>query len=108
MLSQDMPNLTYFKRFRMEIDVQGPLPLVPALPPGYTWSPWEARLLDYHADVKSQCFNEELDAVIFPSLSSREGCLRLMRDITENSGFKPEATWLIAHEGQYCGTIQGV
>ncbi|MBI3409464.1 MAG: GNAT family N-acetyltransferase [Planctomycetes bacterium] len=108
MVSQDLPTLTYFKRFRMEIDVQDPLPHVPCLPPGYAWAPWEAGLIDQHADVKYQCFFEEIDAVVFPNLSSREGCLRLMRDISTNAGFKPEATWLIAYDGQHCGTIQGV
>src|SRR5262245_59361591 len=97
MLHQDAKqSLTYFKRFRMEIDVQGPLPPVPPLPPPYAWAAWEPQLLDQHADVKFQCFFEEVDAVVFPSLSSREGCLRLMREITSKSGFKPDATWLLA------------
>jgi ribosomal protein S18 acetylase RimI-like enzyme len=113
MIIQDVP-LSYCKRFRMEIDVQGPLPAVPELPVGYAWVSWQAGLLDHHAEVKYQCFVEEIDAVVFPSLSSREGCLRLMREISSKPGFKPEATWLIACESpyccesQYCGTIQGV
>src|SRR5437773_10107998 len=102
MLSQDT-QLSYFKRFRMEIDVQRPLPPVPDLPRGYAWVAWDSQLLDRHADVKFQCFFDEIDAIIFPSLSSRDGCVRLMRDISSKPGFKPEATWLIASGDQYAG-----
>ena len=89
-------SIAYFKRFRMEIDLQTALPAVPSLPPGYTWIAWEDWLLEQHAEVKYQCFVEEIDAVVFTSLSNREGCRRLMREIAGKPGFKPEATWLIA------------
>lgn len=101
-------NIRYFKRFRMEIDLQVSLPPLRPLSPGYTLVAWEECLLEEHAEVKFQSFVDEVDAVVFPSLSSREGCLRLMREITGKPGFKPEATWLIACEGSYCGTVQGV
>jgi ribosomal protein S18 acetylase RimI-like enzyme len=101
-------SVSYFKRFRMEVDVQRPLPAVPALPVGYTWIAWEDSLLEQHAEVKYQCFVEEIDAVVFASLSSRDGCLRLMREIASKPGFAPEATWLIACDGGYCATIQGI
>ncbi len=104
----DSPSLVYFKRYRMELDVQQPLPAVPALPPGYSWAAWESGLLETHAEVKFQCFVDEIDATVFPSLATREGCLRLMHDIVSKSGFKAEATWLLLHEGRPCGTIQGV
>src|SRR5437764_9872315 len=89
-------NISYFKRFRMEIDLQAALPPVPPLPPGYAWIAWEAWLWEQHAEVKFQCFFEEIDSVVFSSLASRDGCRRLMREITSRPGFKPEATWLIA------------
>jgi ribosomal protein S18 acetylase RimI-like enzyme len=101
-------SIGYFKRFRMEIDLQGALPPVPALPSGYGWVAWEDWLWEHHAEVKYQCFIEEIDAVVFASLSSREGCRRLMREIASKSGFKPEATWLIACPVSYCATIQAV
>jgi ribosomal protein S18 acetylase RimI-like enzyme len=101
-------SVSYFKRFRMEIDLQEALPAVPALPPGYAWVAWEDRLWEQHAEVKYQCFIEQIDSVVFSSLASRDGCRRLMREITSRSGFKPEATWLIACGPSYCATIQGV
>ncbi len=101
-------SISYFKRFRMEVDVQRPLPPVPVLPPGYAWVAWDDWLLDQHAEVKFQCFVEEVDAQIFSSLSNREGCRRLMREISGKSGFKPEATWMIACDEAYCATVQGV
>jgi ribosomal protein S18 acetylase RimI-like enzyme len=46
--------------------------------------------------------------VVFPNLSCREGCLRLMREIREKAGFVPGATWLLSHGAEFCGTVQGV
>ncbi len=101
-------DISYFKRFRMEIDLQTALPAVPCLPSGYSWVPWEDRLLEHHAEVKYQCFLEEIDAIVFVSLSSRDGCRRLMQEIAAKPGFKPEATWMIANADGYCATVQGV
>jgi ribosomal protein S18 acetylase RimI-like enzyme len=100
--------VTYFKRYRMELDLVAPLPPVPSLPEEFAWAPWEERLLDAHADVKSRCFKDELDGVVFPNLSNRAGCERLMRDIANRIGFRPQSTWLIAHGDNYVATVQGV
>jgi ribosomal protein S18 acetylase RimI-like enzyme len=101
-------SISYFKRFRMEIDLQEVLPPVPSLPAGYAWIAWEDWLLEQHAEVKYQCFTEEIDAVVFTSLSNREGCRRLMREIAGKPGFKREATWMIAFSNSYCATVQGI
>lgn len=98
---------TYYKRFRMEIDLQDPLPAA-VLPAGYSWVPWEQALLETHADVKFACFFDEVDAVVFPSLGCRIGCSHLMREISNKPGFRPESTWLVACADGYCGTVQGV
>ncbi|MBI3823277.1 MAG: GNAT family N-acetyltransferase [Planctomycetes bacterium] len=109
MATTSIPNqATYYKRYRMELDLVAPLPAVPSLPAGFAWIPWEERLIDAHADVKCQCFKDELDGIVFPNLSNRAGCERLMRDICERSGFRPQATWLIAHNEIYVATVQGV
>jgi len=106
--------VTYFKRFRMEIDLAHPLFLAPPLPPNYSLLPWHDSLLDAHAEVKYQSFSLELDANVFPCLGDREGCRRLMREIVSRDGFVPEATWLVIHgprrrgNTEYCGTVQGV
>ena len=101
-------SISYFKRFRMEVDLQVALPAVPALPDGYAWVAWEGCLLEQHAEVKYQCFIEEIDAVVFTSLSNRDGCRRLMQEIAGKPGFTAEATWMIACADSYCATIQGV
>lgn len=108
LVQQVSEQVTYFKRFRMEVDVQGPLPRVPLLPPGYAWVSWGEWLIEQHAETKFQSFVDEIDAVVFASLGTREGCRRLMHDIVGRPGFKPEATWLIAYGADYCGTIQGI
>ena len=100
-------NVTYFKRFRMEI-VLHDAPPVPALPQGYYWVPWDESLLDLHAEVKFRSFHEEIDATVFPSLGDRQGCFYLMNEISHKRGFLPAATWLVACPSGYCGTVQGV
>lgn len=99
--------LTYFKRFRMEIDLCDPIP-VPELPGDFSWVPWERSLIEVHAEVKYQSFHDEIDAVVFPNLSCRQGCAFLMGEITRRPGFIPEATWLVACAAGYCGTVQGI
>jgi ribosomal protein S18 acetylase RimI-like enzyme len=106
--------LTYFKRFRMEIDLAGRklTPLSP--PPGYRLVPWDDSLLEAHAEAKYHSFRTEIDSNVFPCLGEWSGCHRLMHEICGKQGFLPEATWLIAHSTrfddnpEYCGTIQGI
>jgi len=106
--------IVYFRRFRMEIDLTQPLFPQPITPPEYRLTPWDDRLLDVHAETKYRCFRWEMDANVFPSLSTSEGCRRLMTEITRRSGFIPESTWLLdywppnARRPEHCGTIQGV
>jgi GNAT superfamily N-acetyltransferase len=106
--------VTYFKRYRMEIELNGPLFQPPGLPAGYVLVPWDASLLDAHAEAKYRSFCLEVDANVFPCLGDRGGCVRLMREIARREGFLTEATWLLASHGvpdgsvEYCGTVQGV
>jgi ribosomal protein S18 acetylase RimI-like enzyme len=53
-------------------------------------------------------FHGSIDAVVFPSLGDRSGCLYLMGEITRRPAFEPWATWLLVHGEEYCGTVQGV
>ena len=99
--------VTYFKRLKMEIDLYD-APPIPALPDGYSWLGWDESLMGLHAEVKFHCFHEEIDATVFPSLSNRQGCYNLMSEISQRPGFIPEATWLLAWSGGFCGTVQGV
>jgi ribosomal protein S18 acetylase RimI-like enzyme len=100
-------SISYFKRFRMEIDLDE-LPPTPPLPGGYRWLAWDVAHLELHAEVKFHSFYEEIDAVVFPSLSTRTGCTYLMREICRKAGFRSEATWLLAYGDSYCGTVQGI
>jgi len=114
-----LKDVTYYRRFRMEINLRATdLPL-PMLPERYFWTAWEhdpyaAMILERHADTKYSCFQNELDSRVFPCLGEREGCLRLMNDIARQSSFLPEATWLISFRNfeddliHDVGTIQGL
>ena len=99
--------ITYYKRFRMEVDLDGPL-VASSLPEPYEWVGWDESMLDRHAEVKYLSFRGEIDANVFPCLGDRQGCQRLMREIRRKPGFLPDATWLIACPEGYCGTVQGV
>lgn len=98
--------ITYYKRYRMEIDLTGVPP--PPLPEPFWWVPWDESLIDVHAAVKYQCFRSELDSLVFPCLGDATGCERLMREIRRKPGFLAGATWLIACDQGYVATIQGV
>ena len=99
--------ITYYKRFRMEIDLDRAVTSA-VLPEPFLWVPWEDSLLEHHAEVKYRCFVGEVDAYVFPCLGDRHGCRRLMSEIRRKGGFLPEATWLIAGPEGYVGTVQGV
>jgi GNAT superfamily N-acetyltransferase len=105
--------LTYFKRYRMEYDLDGRFFTPPPLPPDYSLLPWRPTLLDAHVDVKYRSFRFEIDANVFTCFHDREGCSRLMQEIVRRDGFLPGATWLLiyqlgvlpGHRGRGLGTL---
>jgi len=114
--------IAYFKRFQMQIDVsqlaQRGVLADAVLPTGYHFRSWHRSLLELHATAKYRCFKEEIDAHVFSCLGNREGCLRLMNEISRRNGFLAAATWLIEYKAggeahhssgsESCATIQGV
>jgi GNAT superfamily N-acetyltransferase len=98
--------ISYFKRFKMEVDLAGLPP--PAWPEGFRPLAWRADLLDVHAAVLCQCFHGEVDAIVFPSLGNRDGCTALMAEIARRRAFIPEATWLLVGPEGPCGTVQAL
>jgi ribosomal protein S18 acetylase RimI-like enzyme len=103
-----MTPIRYFKRYRMVMAFDLPLPPVPPLPDGYFWLPWDDLLLSAHGRAKYAAFHAEIDSQVFPSLGTEAGCERLMRAIRLKPGFLPGATWLLAYAAEYCGTVQGI
>jgi GNAT superfamily N-acetyltransferase len=106
-------SVTYFKRYRMEVDIADVRSPSLVLPAGYRAVPWRSTLIDAHAETKYRCFRWEIDANVFPCLGNADGCRRLMGEIARRAGFLGDATWLIEHResprrARYCGTIQGV
>jgi GNAT superfamily N-acetyltransferase len=107
-------SVSYFKRYRMEIDLRGRTFGPPTVPPGYRLLPWHPNQLADHAEAKYFSFRHEIDAELFTCLGDEIGCQRLMEEISEKDGFIPEATWLAVYAGaaperaEYCGTIQGI
>src|SRR3954465_6250777 len=99
--------ITYYKRFRMEIDLDGSL-APPVLPRPFGWVSWEESLVDQHAEGKYLSSRGEIAACVFPCLGDRHGCQRLMREIRRKPGFLSAATWLIAGPGGFVATVQGV
>jgi GNAT superfamily N-acetyltransferase len=105
--------VTYYKRFRMEIDLNRVHLGESALPEGYAWVDWQPALLERHALAKFESFRTEIDSDVFPSLGDPAGCRSLMSEIVQRATFVPTATWLITchlspDQWEDCGTIQGV
>lgn len=106
--------LTYFKRYRMEIDLAGRDLSCPPVPREYRFLPWNDSLLEAHSQAKYVSFRDEMDANVFPCLGELAGCRRLMSEISSKEGFLPGATWLVVRRSpgiersEYCGTIQGI
>ena len=99
--------ITYYKRFRMEIDLDGAI--APASLPGrFVWVPGRSRSWPTTPRSSTRASGDEIDAYVFPCLGDRYGCQRLMREIRRKPGFLPGATWLIACPEGYVGTVQGV
>ncbi|MEX0825118.1 MAG: GNAT family N-acetyltransferase [Pirellulaceae bacterium] len=105
--------LTYFKRYRMELDLGREMIAAPPLPPGYDLVPWSEHLIREHSVAKYESFRWEMDANVFSCLGRRDGCLRLMREISRRKSFVPEATWLLRFRSgnataEPVGTVQGL
>jgi ribosomal protein S18 acetylase RimI-like enzyme len=105
-------SVSYFKRYRMELDLRGKRFLPVFMPTGYRLVAWEPDMLAEHAITKFHSFRNEIDADVFECLADLNGCHRLMHEISLKDGFLPEATWLAGYTGgdgiEYCGTIQGI
>ncbi len=70
--------VTYFKRYRMEIDLRAFDAARFQLPPGYRLIPWELSSIEQHATVKYRSFSGEIDSQVFPCLGQLSGCQRLI------------------------------
>ncbi|MGC4004290.1 MAG: hypothetical protein QM811_14695 [Pirellulales bacterium] len=79
--------LTYYKRYRMEIDLQSRDFSRYPLPAGYRILPWDLTTHEQHAEAKFLSFRDEIDSQVFPCLSNYDGCLRLMRKSAGNPAF---------------------
>jgi len=98
--------ISYFKRYKMEIDLPG-LP-GPRWPIGFQPVGWRTDLLEMHAEVLCRCFQNEIDAAVFPSLANPDGCRNLMNEISRRRAFIPEATWLVVGPEGPCATVQAL
>ena len=98
--------ISYFKRYKMEADLHALPP--PRTPSGCRWLPWHASLLTVHSELLVACFQQEIDATLFPSLGDPGGSRTLMTEIVRKPGFHPDATWLLESDLGPCGTIQGI
>lgn len=106
--------VTYFKRFRMEIDLNRHAEFQIPESDHYQLLSWKDELVCDHALAKYESFCNELDSHIFPCLGNYDGCLKLMNEISNRRGFVPQATWLLVYHDSFngvrqsCGTVQGI
>ena len=95
--------MRYFRRFRMEFSFAERDVDEPVLPEGYEFLPWNPLDLERHSQAKFSSFDGEVDAQVFPCLSTLDCCRRLMLEISSQRSFLPAATWLI-HRNRQRGT----
>lgn len=106
--------VTYFKRYRMQIDLNSIDDVEFEQHDRYDFLPWKSSLVADHAQAKYLSFCNELDSHVFPCLGDLVGCRQLMREISCRKGFVPEATWLLVYRDRFnnhvenCGTVQGI
>lgn len=106
--------ITYFKRYKMEIDLKRVQDVKLRQFEKYSFLSWDSNLVDNHAEAKFLSFRNELDSHVFPCLGNREGCMKLMNEISCRSGFISTATWLLVlnetgnRSSENCGTVQGI
>ncbi len=104
----------YFKRFRMETNLQFVERREPELPDGFAIVPWSAGLVRDHGRANFESFRDEVDASVFPCLAKKDSCVQLMKELSARKDFVPEATWLAVFQGPGdrklipAGTIQGL
>jgi ribosomal protein S18 acetylase RimI-like enzyme len=107
-------SLTYYKRYRMELNLRRTVLREARLSKDYVWAAWDAGLSWAHATAKYESFVGDVDSEVFPSLGDRTACAKLMDAISGHSGFVPQSTWLVQFIGSEfrgptpCGTIQGL
>ena len=106
-LADPVTRISYFKRYKMEVDLAD---LPPPLPAGrLSLGRLGPRRLSTRTPRScSPASTRRWTPAVFPSLGDRDGCAALMTEIAPQSGFVPEATWLLVGPAGPCGTIQGI
>ena len=100
--------ITYYKRFRMEIDLDGSLP-APLLLPTLSVGRVGMNLCSTHTPrSSSKASAMRSTRTFFLAWVKRTVACGLMREIRRKPGFLAVSTWLIASPEGYCGTVQGV
>lgn len=81
---------------------------VPLLPRGHRVSPWGLGCLRIHADILARSFDGTVDADEIPSLSTFDGCLKVMKSVKRSPSFRAEACWIISDGSGPVAAIQGL
>lgn len=66
----------------------------PPLSFGYRLEPFTAPILPAFAAVLAVSFSDSTDLRLYPRLSSRDGCLSLLKELSNGPGFLPGASWM--------------
>lgn len=103
-----MTTISYYRRFRMELNFAETSLAPVVLPAGFEFHRWDPRDLYRHAVAKFRAFRGEVDTNMFACLQTLEGCEKLMLEITTQSAFIPEATWLLSRTPDRRGFAEDV
>lgn len=90
--------INYFKRYKMEINLDKWTPDPVQLPTGYEFIPWTPQLNDAHGQTIFDCFRQSIDAKYFITFTQLSRCKRFMHELSSRPNFLEETTWLIVYQ----------
>jgi ribosomal protein S18 acetylase RimI-like enzyme len=81
------------------------LPPVRPLLPGYQIEPWSLRAIPAATAVMKLAFTCSPDLELYADLTTHRGCSSFLNELTDLSGFLPDASYVVSHEGAPCAML---
>jgi ribosomal protein S18 acetylase RimI-like enzyme len=75
------------------------------LPGGYTAVQWADHFLPAAASIIRTAFAGMPESEKYAGLSSTNGCLKMLEDLTLMAGFDPESSWMVFYRNEPVGLI---
>jgi GNAT superfamily N-acetyltransferase len=90
-----------FTMYRRLIHLSPCLPL----PGGYELEPWSLRSTAECSAILKLAYTCSPDMDVYSNLTTHRGCARLLDELTDMTGFLPDASWVVTKDGVPCAAI---